>query len=327
MSEAATAGSGCRVALYTEGEQDPVLETECFPLPKPTERQMLWVDVDLDGGVDLDRIWGDLDVSGVIDTDDHDPGPAMVLHDGIMQLRVIVHGDGPELDATTLHCVVADDWLVTLHRGSLELVDEFNRPYDGRARMGELDGPTFLSLVLDWQLTGFFELIEGLQEEIDQLDEELLLGPSDQRELLKRLHGLRARVRELRTTLGPQRQVFGPLGHPESDNVLGADIALDYQRLENRLQQALDGIDTARDMVIGSFDMYMTRTAQATNDIMKRLTVVSVLLLPAVVIAGIMGMNFKVELFSHAWLFWVVLGLMATLAGVTLWAGRRRHWF
>ncbi len=70
----------------------------------------------------------------------------------------------------------------------------------------------------------------------------------------------------------------------------------------------------------------MTRTAQATNDVMRRLTIVSVLLLPAVVIAGIMGMNFKVGLFEQAWMFWVTLGIMATLAAATLWIAKRNKW-
>lgn len=325
-SESSAAPQGCRVALYTEGEQEPAVEKDCFPLPRPSDRQMLWVDVDLDGTVDLDRLWGELGAEGVIAPGGDPVGPAVVHQNGVMQLTLTVHGDGPELNPTTVHCVVADNWLATMHRGPLGIVDDFNRPYDGRARIGDLDGPTFLSLVLDWQLNGYFQLIDDLQADIDQLDEQLLLGADDQQEMLKRLHGLRARVRVLRSTLGPHRQVFGPLGHPESDNVLGADIALDYQRLEERLQQALDGLDTARDMIVGSFDIFMTRTAQTTNDIMKRLTVVSVLLLPAVVIAGIMGMNFKVGFFSYSWIFWVVLGLMGALAGLTLWIGKRNKW-
>ncbi len=79
-------------------------------------------------------------------------------------------------------------------------------------------------------------------------------------------------------------------------------------------------------MIVGSFDVFMTRTAQATNDIMKRLTIVSVLLLPAVVIAGIMGMNFEVGFFEQAWIFWVVIAVMVALAGATLYIAKGRNW-
>jgi Mg2+ and Co2+ transporter CorA len=43
----------------------------------------------------------------------------------------------------------------------------------------------------------------------------------------------------------------------------------------------------------GSFDVLIARTGHRTNDIMKVLTLTSVILLPDALIAGAMGMNFK----------------------------------
>ena len=188
---------------------------------------------------------------------------------------------------------------MTLHEGELDLVDEFDKPFHGDTRLGDLTGPSFLSLVLDWQISGYFGVIERLQAEIDRLDEELLTQSPDEEDLLERLQALRTRVRKLRSTLSSHRDVLGLLSHPRSDVVIGAEAVEDYKRLEERLQQAIDTVDTAREMIVGSFDIFMTRTAQATNDIMKRLTIVSVLLLPSVVLAGIMGMNFKVGVFEQ----------------------------
>ena len=79
-------------------------------------------------------------------------------------------------------------------------------------------------------------------------------------------------------------------------------------------------------MLIGTFDVHMTRTAQRTNDIMRVLTWTSVILLPAVVVAGIMGMNFQVGIFDRAELFWVVIGFMVATAVVTLLIARWRGW-
>jgi magnesium transporter len=70
----------------------------------------------------------------------------------------------------------------------------------------------------------------------------------------------------------------------------------------------------------------MTEIAQDTNDIMKRLTLASVLLLPAVLLAGIMGMNFKVGLFEDPSMFWVTVFLMGFLAVCTLIYARFRKW-
>jgi len=59
---------------------------------------------------------------------------------------------------------------------------------------------------------------------------------------------------------------------------------------------------------------------------MKVLTLTSVILLPGALLAGVIGMNFKVGLFTHTWLFWVVLGLIIAIASLTLGVARRRRW-
>jgi Mg2+ and Co2+ transporter CorA len=60
---------------------------------------------------------------------------------------------------------------------------------------------------------------------------------------------------------------------------------------------------------------------------MKVLTLVSVLVLPASALAGIMGMNFKgVGLFQHAAYFWVAVAAMILIAAVTLVVSRVRRW-
>ena len=79
-------------------------------------------------------------------------------------------------------------------------------------------------------------------------------------------------------------------------------------------------------MLIGTFEIHMTRTAQRTNDIMRLLTLASVSLLPSVVLAGVMGMNFKVGLFENANLFWAVLLVMVAMALATVAVARWRRW-
>jgi len=59
---------------------------------------------------------------------------------------------------------------------------------------------------------------------------------------------------------------------------------------------------------------------------MRLLTLASVILLPSVVLAGIMGMNFKVGLFDEPNLFWVVIGIMGAMAVAALGIARWRCW-
>jgi Mg2+ and Co2+ transporter CorA len=323
---ASAAWAGYRIWLYNKDGSDASVSLQ-EEIPKPGRSDLMWADVDLDFTGELGPLWEALDIEEIISSlDEAEDRPFLARHDNTIELRVYVVDAGPGSEAMMLHCVVGANWVVTLHQGGLDLVEEFNKPLNGSTRLGELSGPSFLSLVLDWQISGYFNVIDALQEDIDRLDDDLLASHTGEDDLLPKLQELRSRVRDLRRTLTGHREVLGLLSHPRSDAVVGAKGANEYKRLEDRLQQAIESLDAVREMIVGSFDIFMTRTAQATNDIMKRLTLASLLLLPAAVIAGVMGMNFDVALFEWSWMFWVTIGGMAALAAVTLRVARLRGW-
>jgi magnesium transporter len=70
----------------------------------------------------------------------------------------------------------------------------------------------------------------------------------------------------------------------------------------------------------------MTRTAQRTNDIVRILTVVSVTLLPASVLAGIFGMNFTSPIFDVQGMFVVAVAFVVLVCIAILALARWRHW-
>ena len=85
-------------------------------------------------------------------------------------------------------------------------------------------------------------------------------------------------------------------------------------------------VEGLRDGLLGTFDIHMGRVSQRANDVMRILTLLSAVLLPAVVLAGIMGMNFKLGFFDEAANFWLVLGGMGALALTILAVARLRRW-
>jgi magnesium transporter len=90
--------------------------------------------------------------------------------------------------------------------------------------------------------------------------------------------------------------------------------------------QAADAAREAKDSTRGSFDLLVARIGQRTNDIMKLLTLATVILLPATVLAGIMGMNFQLGLFDMVWMFWAVIAAMLGIAVLVLSVARHRRW-
>ena len=59
---------------------------------------------------------------------------------------------------------------------------------------------------------------------------------------------------------------------------------------------------------------------------MKVLTLTSVILLPGALLAGVMGMNFKVGLFDNPSLFWVAVAVIIAVAPLTIGIAKLRRW-
>src|SRR3954471_16951977 len=111
----------------------------------------------------------------------------------------------------------------------------------------------------------------------------------------------------IRTTM--LRRAFFPLRHGPTQSSRRADDA--FASVARFLQ--------------GCFETCADRT-NGSNDIMKILTLTSVILLPGALIAGVMGMNFKAGLFESTWLFYVVVVVSLAIAAITISVAKLRDW-
>jgi Mg2+ and Co2+ transporter CorA len=219
--------------------------------------------------------------------------------------------------------VVGPNVVVSIHAGPRAAIDRFVDGFDGETRLGALTAAELLSSLIDEVIAGYYLLAEGIEREIDDLDQRALRGRSDE-DLLAALVAVRGRVSLIRRTLAPHRWALAALARPElqADDTLGRP----WPGLVDRLEGALDAVDLAREGLLGTYDIHMGRASQRANEVMKVLTLLSAVLLPGVVLAGIMGMNFKLDFFETPANFFVVVGAMVVLAGLILGIARWRRW-
>jgi Mg2+ and Co2+ transporter CorA len=214
-----------------------------------------------------------------------------------------------------LDLVVAPNVVVTVREGPVEAFDRFREEIDDLTQVGALDAATFTAAIVDAILAGYLLQVEDLERRIDTLDERAL-RERNPGSVVDELASLRGRAAMLRRGLAPHRQAFSALARP--DFALHEQLGRPWPGLLERLDATLAAVETARDLLIGTYELVMARVAQRTNDTVKTLTVVSVMLLPASLVSSILGMNFGLPLFDDANNFWWAVGAMAFLMAVTL---------
>jgi magnesium transporter len=143
---------------------------------------------------------------------------------------------------------------------------------------------------------------------------------------LSRLVEVRRDVGQLRRALASHRELILALARPELDAITSSKSAERFGALCRRLDEAIQAARDSRASVVGSFDVLIASTGQRTSETMKVLTLASVLILPGTLLAGVMGMNFKLGVFEESAYFWVVMAVMLAVAVLTLAVARVRHW-
>ncbi len=239
----------------------------------------------------------------------------------------VASGEGGEPVLRPVECVLGPNWVVTAHEAEIEVLEEFLELAEGGGQIGELDSPSFIAAVVQWVVTSYFRAFEEVESELEELDARVMSDiPKNVSAELERLVELRRSIGTLRRALSAHDEVIAALAHPELDLLSTETSAERFAALGNRVTQAVEAAREAKESTRGSFDLLVARIGQRTNDVMKLLTLVTVILLPASVLAGVMGMNFRVGFFDRVWVFWAVIAAMLGIAVMVLSIARNRSW-
>jgi Mg2+ and Co2+ transporter CorA len=311
--------------LFNADRTDEEVSIGDLDVSELSDRQLLWLDI---GGSDdkdkaeAGRLLG-LDQRSLDHVGDRSQLPGLRLRRTYFELTVTALDD--KSNPLSLTFFAGRNWVVTAHEQSVPFLERYRDLLGPDTEIGQLNAPSFLAALLDWQVGTYFHAVDDLEKAVDRLDERALKD-DDQDDVLRDLIEVRRRTGDIRRLVTSHREVFAALTRADFEVIATSESAAHFQSLATRLENAISAVENARELLIGSFDILMSRTSQRTNDIMRILTIISVILLPAVVLAGVMGMNFHVPFFDQPDLFWVTLALMIGVAILVLVVARRARW-
>ena len=232
-------------------------------------------------------------------------------------------------EAVVLDCFIGVNWVLTVHTREVAVIEDFRSRAVGGGELGILDAPSFLATLLEWVVTSYSRAFDEVESTLEEFDVSVLRSPRrDTERQISVLVETRSRVGRLRRALAPHREIFAALAHPELDLISTERSAERFAKLAAQVDNALASARDAKDAVVNSFDVLILRTEHRTGEVVKVLTLASILLLPGALIAGVMGMNvnFSSGTFVHSPLFWVVVAAILTIALATLGFARLREW-
>ena len=211
----AAADAALRVRLYDADGRDREIPIEEANADVVGSRQLLWIDLDGRQPDDLQAIAHAVHLDPVLvrrlateaSRADLTSYPTCV-HLTLQSLEPSSDDGGTGLPVRRAIDVVAGHgWVVSVHEGHLRAFDRMEAATEGETVLGALDAAGFMAAIADEVLTDYLELVEGMEREVDRLDE-VALRKRPRSDVLAAIVGLRRRIGIVRRTLAPHRVAF-----------------------------------------------------------------------------------------------------------------------
>lgn len=253
--------------------------------------------------------------------DEYDDYLFLILHLPVFDKRV------GRLNAAELDIFIGPDFLITIPNEPLKPVEylfERCRSHEEtrETRMSQGTG-YLLYTVVDDAFTSFFPMLRKIGLKLDSIEEEIFIEGRS-REIVRDLSNVKQEIINFRKIIRPQRAVLRDLERVKS-RFIADDLEIYFDDIVDASERMWDMLENYKEVVDALEATNESVISHSVNDVLRFLTVFSVLFLPLNLIASAFGMNNAVPGEGTSGGFWVVVGIMAlTLAGMLAYFKRRR---
>src|SRR5262249_47324834 len=105
------------------------------------------------------------------------------------------------------------------------------------------------------------------------------------------LYQLKRHTLAIRKSIWPMREALSHLLQVEGD-LISAFTRVYLRDVYDHVVQAMDTIETFRDILAGILDIYLSSLSMRMNEVMKVLTIIATIFIPITFITSLYGMNF-----------------------------------
>src|SRR2546421_9752522 len=222
------------------------------------------------------------------------------------------------LNAAELDFFIGQDYLVTLPAVELLPVTRlFRRCEEDQAFREQLfskGSGRLLYEVLDDLFDYCFPILDKIGYKLDSLEDDVFEGRSE--EVVRDISNVKQEIISYRKIIKPERATIRVLER-NVERFLPDELELYFDDIVDAAERIWDNLDNYKEVVEALEDTNESVISHRQNDVLRILTVFSVVLLPLTVITGFFGMNLRFPGYETMWAFWVVFfGMLVTLIGL-----------
>jgi len=326
------------IYVYREGSERVTLSTDVSELPGLLNDPSLvvWVDLHAETQEEKKRVekilleqfkFHHLSVEDCIETRNQPKVEAFPSY-----LYFIVHGIKPAITSPVnfvtkeLDGYLGSNFVVTFHIEAFRSISAVKQQILSSPFICQRGAAYLLHQILDQVVDHYMPLVDEFDTVIEEIETRVLDPRTNDSSVLEEIMDLRRSIARLRRIATRQREVLYRMSHGEFPQI-GEHVLPFFRDVHDHLLRVTDLSENYRDLVAGLVEIHFSVVANKTNDVMKTLAVVSAIILPLSLIAGIYGMNFgNMPELGYRYGYFLTLGAMVLLASILLVYFWRRGW-
>lgn len=315
--------------VFRDGKCETDVALKGIPRLARDDRNMAWLDLSEYAEADLQEVAEALNLHALTvkaTLSDWERPRVDLFPDYFYMSVTVVRADQAKrkVVAGELNIVVGRNFLLTAHKLPLPIGEKILERLKQSPEVATMHTAFALYIVLDELVEMFQGIFEHIDEEIEEAEEHALTQSSDA--FLSDLLALKRYIFVLGRFAEQHRSVFAVLTRPDFTYIEGQHVEPYFRELQENLSHLIDKLSGARDSVTEAFEIYISQVSHRTNELIRVLTLISTVVLPATLVVGFFSTNFtKVTVLGSTAAFWVMIVLLFALPSSILLFIRRRH--
>ncbi len=228
------------------------------------------------------------------------------------------------IEIDPLHMFIGRNFLVTVHHGAFPQIEQTQARWKAAGSPLGSDVGALVYALLDAIVDDYFPIMDELADRVDELEDAIFTNFNEA--AIQNIFTLKRDLLHLRRVAGPQRDVLNVLLRRDMP-IFRQESIIYLQDVYDHIVRVTDSVDTYRDLLSSALDSYLSLQSNRLNQIVKVLTITSIVLMADALIAGIYGMNFAyMPELSWQYGYPLALGLMVCVSLGLVFFFKRMRW-
>ncbi len=218
------------------------------------------------------------------------------------------------------------NFLVTVHDSTSRSIERWRGVCPRNAHLLGEGAAALMHRIIDVMVDNYEPEIEKIESRLEELETDVFQRPRSP--IIREILTVKRDISTLRRVTTPQRDVIGRLARREFPLITDT-VSYRFRDVYDHLVRYSDEALSMMDRVSGLLDAHLSTVSNRLNEVMKVLTIISVIFMPLSVLTGLYGMNVPLPHLpgGDQAQFWWVIFFIGFTSTVMLLAFRRKNWW